>query len=235
MSELKLNERAVKLLKNFSSYNPGIVFRPGNRLATVTPTKSVVTAQAELDDPIEGEFAISDLNRFFGALSLFKKPVIEIGERSLTIRGADEADGGRSLSYGFAAASVVPHPPVDKEIKFTPDVEFSVTGKQLSDAIKAASVLGQPEIALVWSDKGLRLQSSSSSKPTADGYYVDLGKPDYESQTRFTFVFKIENVNFVAADFWTVGLNFTKKIARFYAPDQKVEYFVASEAISKVG
>lgn len=39
---MKLDTRTTQILKNFASINPSIMFKPGNRLATISAGKTVM-------------------------------------------------------------------------------------------------------------------------------------------------------------------------------------------------
>ncbi len=60
----------VNVLKNFSQINPSIAFKPGNKLSTMSPQKSIM-AIAEVQDVFSSSGAIYDLGRFFGVVSLY--------------------------------------------------------------------------------------------------------------------------------------------------------------------
>ena len=78
---MKFDATTTQILKNFSSINPSIQFKKGNRLATISSNKTVL-ARASLSQEIPADFAIYDLPRFlesillFGALSLISRTSI---------------------------------------------------------------------------------------------------------------------------------------------------------------
>jgi hypothetical protein len=104
---MKLDQRTLQVLKNFSSINPSILFRSGNNLTTVTPTKTIF-AKAALEQEFPSQFAIYDLNRFLSVLSLFDDPELEIGERSVVVRA-----GRKKVNYVFADQNTIVAPKSD--------------------------------------------------------------------------------------------------------------------------
>lgn len=217
---MKLDQRTIQVLKNFAGINPNILFRAGNTLRTITPTKTIL-AKATLEQEFPSTFAIYDLSKFLSVLSLFDDPDIQINEKSAVIKS-----GGRKVNYVFADASTIVAPKDDKEIKFPAvDVSFELTNEILTDVLKALGVLRQPEIAVVGDGSTITIQTINSKDPTSDSYSVEVGTTD----KTFTFIFKAENIRFIPD---TYQVDIAKAgISKFTSKD--VEYFVAVEQNSK--
>jgi hypothetical protein len=217
---MKLDQRTLQVLKNFSSINPSILFRAGNVVKTITPTKTIL-AKATLEQEFPSSFAIYDLNRFLSVLSLFDDPDLEIGEKSVVIRS-----GRKKVNYVFADPNTIVAPKDDKEIRFpAADVSFELTNEALADVTKALGVLRQPEIAVVGNGTSITLQTTNSKDPTSDVYSVEVGETD----KTFNFIFKAENLRLLP-ETYTVDIA-SAGISRFTSKD--VEYFIAIEANSK--
>jgi hypothetical protein len=217
---MKLDKRTLQVLKNFASINPSILFRAGNVIKTITPTKTILT-KATLEQEFPSSFAIYDLNKFLSVLSLFDDPELEIGEKSVVIRS-----GRKKVNYVFADPNTIVAPKDDKDIRFPEaDVSFELTVDALADISKALGVLRQPEIAIVGDGSTISIQTTNSKDPTSDVYSVEVGETD----KNFTFIFKAENLRLLPdayqVDIASVG------ISRFQSKD--VEYFIAVEANSK--
>lgn len=217
---MKLDNRTLQVLKNFSSINPSILFRAGNTIKTITPTKTIL-AKATLEQEFPSSFAIYDLNRFLSVLSLFDEPDLEIGEKSVVIKS-----GRKKVNYVFADPNTIVAPKDDKQINFpAADVSFELTNEALADVTKALGVLRQPEIAVVGDGTTISLQTTNSKDPTSDVYSVEVGETD----KNFTFIFKAENLRLLP-ETYTVDIA-SAGISRFTSSD--VEYFIAIEANSK--
>jgi hypothetical protein len=219
---MKLDQRTIQVLKNFAGINPSILFRAGNTLRTITPTKTIL-AKATLEQEFPSSFAIYDLSKFLSVLSLFDDPELQIGSKSLTIKS-----GGKKVNYVFADPNTIVAPKDDKEIKFpTADVSFELTNEALADVTKALGVLRQPEIAVVGDGETITLQTVNSKDPTSDVYSVEVGTTD----KTFNFIFKSENLRLLP-DTYQVEIA-SAGISRFTSKD--VEYYIAIEANSKFG
>ena len=90
---MKLTAETTAILKNYAAINQNIQFKQGNSLSTISPQKNILTT-AEISEDIPNTFAIYDLNKLLGALSLFDKPSLTVGEKQLTING-----NGSELNY----------------------------------------------------------------------------------------------------------------------------------------
>lgn len=217
---MKLDQRTLQVLKNFGSINPNILFKTGNILKTVTPTKTIL-AKATLAQEFPSDFAIYDLNKLLSVLSLFDEPDIDVGEKSLTIKS-----GRKRVNYVFADVNSIVAPKSDKEVQFPEvDVSFELTNESLSDVLKALGVLRQPEVAIVGNGSTISLQTTNSKDPTSDEYSIEVGETD----KNFTFIFKAENLRLLP-DTYSVDIA-SRGIARFVSKD--VEYYIAIEANSK--
>lgn len=215
---MKLDSRTTQILKNFASINPSILFKPGNKLATISAGKTVM-ARANINQEIDGTFAIYDLSRFLGTISLFAEPELTVQEKYMEI-----SQGKRKLNYTFTEPSLIVTPP-DKEIKLPdPEVSFAITADELQEVIKALSVLSLPEIAVVGDGSRITVQAIDSKNPSGDVYSVDVG----ETSARFRMILRAENLKLLPGDY-NVEIS-SKGLSHFSSSD--VEYFIAVESNS---
>ena len=188
---MKLSPKTLLILKNFATINPSIVIKPGNVLASIAANKTVL-AKTTVPDEFDRVVSIYAVNRFLSALSLFQDPDVEFGESAAVIRGAQS-----SITYHYCDPAIVLAPP-DKDIKVpSVDVECTVTNKALQDVMKAMSVLGLPELAIVGDGDRLTIQAIDVKNPSADTFSVDLGETD----KTFRAVFRSENIKVIDGDY----------------------------------
>jgi len=212
---MKLSDNTLNVLKNFSSINHGILFRAGNTLRTISPQKTVM-ASAEVEETFDRDFAIYDLSKFLGALTLFEQPEIKIGETQATI-----AAGNRKLVYTYADPSTFLTPPA-KDLNFpTTDIVLNVSHEDLQKVQKAANVLQLPETVISGDGENIYLSADDTKNPSKDKYSVAVG-----TTTRvFNAVFKNENLKLLTNDY-LVEIS-DKGISKFSATG--VVYFIATE------
>lgn len=219
MNAMKFEPATIQVLKNFSSINPSMLFKPGNVVSTVSPTKSVL-AKARINQKFDRQFAIYDLSRLLSAMSLFENPEIEFSEKHLTIKNNE-----RVLDYRFADPSTIIVPP-DKDVNLpSEDVSFKLTMTNLQDIQKALSTLGMPEIAVVGDGKKIWLQVTDTKNSQGDSYKIILG----DVAKKFRLVFKAENLKLIAQDY---DVKITSKGLSHFKGNQviDVEYWIALEA-----
>ena len=215
---MKLNTRTIQVLKNFASINPSIQFSEGSNLKTISPNKTMM-AKAKLEDIIPSTFAIYDLSRFLGVVSLFEDPTYQIEDRMVNI-GAP----GRTVSYTFADPSTIITPP-DREIVLEePDVVFELKQEHFADIMKALGVMSFPDLVVVGEEGKVFLRATDTKNPSSDKYDIEVGSTD----RTFTAVFKTENVKILPSSY-TVSLS-SKGISHFVSDD--VEYWISLEANS---
>ena len=139
---MKLSKHTLTMLKNFSDINMSIEIKKGNLLRTVSVQKNIL-AQAELEDEFPKDFAIYELNRFLGAVSLFDDPELEFNAKSANIGTTKH-----SVDYVYCDPSMIVTPPENNITFPDPEVKFVLSQDALSQVMKASNVLGTPEIAV---------------------------------------------------------------------------------------
>src|ERR1700741_203837 len=102
---MKLSERTVSLLKNFGNIYPGMLFRPGNVIATCTKARNFI-ARAKVEETFEQQFGIFDVKRFLACVSLFEQPELTFETSHVLI-----SDGKRKLKYYYAEPTTFDYPP----------------------------------------------------------------------------------------------------------------------------
>jgi hypothetical protein len=66
---MKLSDKTLKILKNFSEINQSILIKEGNELRTISVMRNIL-AEAKVEEQFPKDFAIYDLNRFLNGLDL---------------------------------------------------------------------------------------------------------------------------------------------------------------------
>ena len=215
---MKLSPETITILKNFSSINQSIIFKPGNVIKTISPQKTVM-ASATVSDEFPVEAGIYNLGRFLATLGLYESPDLDFCDRSVTV-----SEGDSSSYVSYADASMIIAPP-DKEVKLPGiDVSVNVTADHFKKVLNASSVLGLPEIAFVGEDGVCYLKAIDSNNPSADSHKIRVGETD----DTFTLIFKTENLNILPGDY-EVELS-SKGISKFTG--KNVTYFIAIESKS---
>jgi len=224
---MKLSKHTLTMLKNFSDINMSIEIKEGNILRTVSVQKNIL-AQAELEDSFPQDFAIYELNRFLGAVSLFDDPEFRFNGKSANIGTTKH-----SVDYVYCDPSMIVTPPENNITFPDPEVKFSLSQDALSQIMKASNVLGTPEIAIEGGphpNDVIRLKALDVNNDSTDTFKVVL---DEKSGHTFRFVFKTENMKMIPGNY-DVEVS-SKGISHFTLQGAKLQYWIATESTSSFG
>jgi len=224
---MKLSKHTLNMLKNFSDINMSIEIKKGNVLRTVSVQKNIL-AQAELEDEFPKDFAIYELNRFLGAVSLFDDPELEFNAKSVNIGTTKH-----SADYVYCDPSMIVTPPENNITFPDPEVKFTLTQDSLSQVMRASNVLGTPEIAIEGGphpNDSIRIKALDVNNDSTDTFQVVL---DEKSGHTFRFVFKTENMKMIPGNY-DVEIS-SKGISHFSLQGAKLQYWIATESTSSFG
>jgi len=224
---MKLSKHTLNMLKNFSDINMSIEIKKGNVLRTVSVQKNIL-AQAELEDEFPKDFAIYELNRFLGAVSLFDDPELEFNAKSVNIGTTKH-----SADYVYCDPSMIVTPPENNITFPDPEVKFTLTQDSLSQVMRASNVLGTPEIAIEGGphpNDSIRIKALDVNNDSTDTFQVVL---DEKSGHTFRFVFKTENMKMIPGNY-DVEIS-SKGISHFSLQGTELQYWIATESTSSFG
>ena len=215
---MKLSNDTRDVLKNYSTINANLLVSSGNKIATMSQMKNIVSL-ATLPDTFENEFAIYDLNEFLSAMSLFEDPELDFGDSSVKI-----SQGGQSLNYFYSDPTVVTTPKSDITMP-EPDATFTLKQSVFNQVLKASSVLGVPDMVLDVDEGGkMNLRVSDRKNDTSNSFSVEVGEGGTPNQK---FYFKVENLKLLSGDY-EVKVS-SKGISNFKNVSKDIQYFIALE------
>lgn len=216
---MKLSDRTIAILRNFSGINPSIQFKKGNILRTISSGKTIL-ASAELDDNFPQDFCIYDLSRFLGVMSMFDTPNFEFEENRVVITSS-----GRRVSYTFADPSTIIVPP-SKEINVGEyDVEFELKNNQFVEIQKAVGIMSFPDVCVVGEKGKILLRATDTRTPSSDKYDIEVGETDLN----FTAVYRTENLKMIPDDY---RVSITAQGISLFDNGKDMKYWVSIESNS---
>ena len=221
---MKLSDKTILLLKNFSSINQSILFKQGRKLRTISVMKNIL-AEATIDEELPKDFGIYDLNQFLNGLSLHQSPELDFAkDEHVVIK-----EGKMRSKYFFADPSVIVSPP-EKEITLpSEDVSFSLTSQQLEKLKKAASIYQLPDISAIGEGGVVKLVARDKKNDTSNDFSIVVGETDKE----FIFNFKEENLKIIPGSYDVVVSS--KLLSKFTAQNYELTYYIALEPDSTFG
>ena len=215
---MKLSDKTLTLLKNFSTINQSILFKHGSSLRTISVMKNIL-AEAQIDEEIPKDFGIYDLNQFLNGLALHQKPELDFEDDSYVI-----IKEGRSRSkYFFADPKVIVTPP-DKEITLPDEtVSFELSTSQLDKLLKAAAIYQLPDLCVVGGEGVVKVLVRDKKNDTSNDFSIVVGETD----SKFSFNFKVENIKIVPGTYNVVVSQ--KLLSRFTCQNYALKYYIALE------
>ena len=215
---MKLSDKTISLLKNFSSINQSILFKEGNKLRTISVMKNIL-AEATVSEEFAKDFGVYDLNQFLNGLSLHQSPELDFkNDGYVVIR-----EGKMRSKYFFADPNVIVTPP-EKDITLpSEDVCFEVSTEQLDKLLKAAAVYQLPDISAVGEGGVIKLVVRDKKNDTSNDFAIVVG----ETEDQFSFNFKVENIKVLPGTYEVVVSK--KLLSRFESKNHDLTYYIALE------
>ena len=215
---MKLSDKTLSLLKNFSGINQSILFKEGSSLRTISVMKNIL-AEATITETFPKDFGIYDLNQFLNGLNLHQTPELDFeNDKYVMIR-----EGKSRSKYFFADPSVIVTPP-DKEIVLpSEDVCFVLNTQQLDKLLKAAAIYQLPDLSAVGEAGVVKLVVRDKKNDTSNDFSIVVGETD----SIFTFNFKVENIKILPGSYDVVISQ--KLLSQFTSTDRDLKYYIAME------
>ena len=224
LDHMKLSDKTISLLKNFSSINQSILFKEGNKLRTISVMKNIL-AEATVSEDFTKDFGVYDLNQFLNGLSLYQNPDLDFKNDGYVVM----KEGKSRSKYFFADPNVIVSPP-DKDISLpSEDVCFEVSTDQLDKLLKASSIYQSPDLSAIGENGVIKLVVRDKKNDTSNDYSVIVGETDKE----FCFNFKVENIKILPGTYEVVVSQ--KLLSRFTAKNSDLTYYIAMEPDSTFG
>lgn len=217
----KLSDNTIKLIKNFSDINQGMVFNPGKVLQVLEPNKAIF-ATAKIDDDLPDEFVIHDLSRFLGALGLHDKATMELKVEGKVLEIV--SGSGKKTLYRMTSKENVIHPTKAFNMP-TSEAEICLSDKMIDGILSDASSLGLPHV--IFTNQTVTMTDIKNDG--SDIHTVTL--PQNSNEKEFKATFKLSNFSKLHKG---VGycVKFAPRVAHFESEDGKLNYYMAVEVWS---
>ena len=217
--DMKLSEKTLSLLENFSSINQSILVKKGSKLRTISVMKNIL-AEADVDENFERDFGIYDLPQFLNGVNLMKDPDLDLkNETYMIIREGKNT----KVKFAFADPECIVVPP-EKGVTFSnPEVTFLLDSVQLGKLLKASQVYQLPDLSAVGNGKEISLVVSDRKNDNSNEFSLKVGRTDQV----FEFNFKMENIKLIPGSY-EVQIS-QKNLSKFTNHNYNLEYFIALE------
>ena len=223
---MKLSDKTLNLLKNFSTINQSILFKKGSRLRTISVMKNIL-AEATIDEELPKDFGIYDLSQFLNGLELHKPHVPNLdftNENHVVIH-----EGRMRSKYFFADPNCIVLPPERPMTLPSEDVTFELSTGQLDKLLKAAAIYQLPDLSVVGENGVVKLVVRDKKNDTSNDFSIIVG----DTSDVFSFNFKVENIKILPGTYDVVVSQ--KLISRFSSKNHDLTYYIALEPDSTFG
>lgn len=217
---MKISKNTIDVLKNYATINPSVLVKAGNVISTMSPQKTILS-YGELEETFPENFAIYELSRFLGVISLFEEPDFDFHSDRVIISG-----GSHSVTYRYAEPSMIITPP-EKELRLPDDgmVSVNLTWADFTKMMRGASILQKPEVRFSVAGGEIVMGAIDTKDMSGDSYSITLADSD---AAEGNFVFKIENLKLIEGDY-EVKLS-PQGLAQFTNIERNMTYFIALQA-----
>ncbi len=216
---MKLSDKTLSLLKNFSTINQSILFKKGTKLRTISVMKNIL-AEATISEEIPRDFGIYDLGQFLNGLSLHHNPDLDFQDDDSYVVIKE----GRSRSkYFYADSNCIVTPP-EKTLTLPDEtVTFDLSTDQLDKLLKAAAIYQLSDLSVVGGEGVVKVLVRDKKNETSNDFSIIVGETD----ATFSFNFKVENIKILPGNYNVVVSQ--KLLSRFTSMNQDLTYYIALE------
>ena len=218
---MKLSEKTVDILKNFSTINQNILVKEGSQLQTMSTMKNIL-GTADVSEAFPRDFGIYDLNEFLGVLTLVNDAELKFDNDSyLTVNG-----GRTKIRYFYSDPSILTTPPET----FNPpecDVSFEISKNVLTKVLKASAVMQLPDVILskISTDiTRVQIIATDLKNVTSNNFTEQL---DDTVSDPFELRFKADNLKMIPGDY-NVSASTSAGVSNWVG--KEASYWIATEA-----
>lgn len=247
---MKLSQRTLNVLKNFSTISKGIVINPGNdttQQLIISGAGRKIIAIADVEEHFDNQVSLYDLSQFLSAYTKSKEDVaLDFTPTNVVIRM-----GKATARIPYAYTDLVYEPdkngqplPFPDNLRErmtamigTPIVEFDLTEKQLTDLLTMGGVLGLDNMTVRPVDGKIVVRmfnfEENAEGESADGLKTyDITVLDEYDGEPFHIDFNLDMLKVITDDY---HISLAPKISQWSSKTQALSYFIGTKTTSKYG
>lgn len=231
---MKLSERTLNIIQNFSSINSSIKIKPGKVLSTKTAGTKTIVAFANIDETFTHEINIYDLNKFRKIVSLFNEPEFDIktiekdGNEEVTHAIIKDSKLKKSFKFCFSSPELIEEV---GQIKTIPEwkITFDVESETIQDLLSTANAANLDSIAIESDGEVIKMTAyNETNNGTGENKYsIDVGVSD---GAKYKMVLKKEYLKLLSGKYRIEIAEAV--ISKFTNLDYDVSYFIVLQKSS---
>lgn len=226
---IKLSNRTLSIISNFTNINSGILLEKGEKMIRVMKETKSVIGIASIAEEVQNNVAIYNVHEFLQCIRLFKTPLFDFASRQVNIT---DADSKSVLKYRYSEPSLITQAP-KKNISMPEGVAvFDITSEVLDNMVVGANRLGLNDIVI--SAEGNIIYLEATNLANDDGNNFKMQLMDSYDGDEFEAHFNIEHFKLIKASY---RVTIHSKITRWEMLDDEeglsLVYYIATEKTSK--
>ena len=224
---MKFSKQTIDVLKNYATINPSITFKAGHKLNTLSNQMNIL-ASTIIEEDIPQDFSIyDDLPKLLGILSMVPDPGVEITNTHMIIRNAKNDKEMVTINFTNPENINDAYKTIGGDsLGLVSTLELR--SEDLTRLLKSASILQVPDFVIYGDGVRVYITVTDSNNLSSNNFCLDVG----ETQTKFRYIFKIENIVKLMNLNYVVSL-YDKKFAKFVCSEfndgRSIEYWIACE------
>jgi hypothetical protein len=220
MTQIKLSQQTIAVLRNYATINSSIVIRKGNQLKTISIGENAV-AKYICEEEFPQDFAIYDLTKFLSGISLFSDPILTFGDPNYVLITGQ----GKSIKYYFSDPEITLKSAPDKDIRFPEtDIEFKLSNEDITSFLKAHGIYEIDDLKFSSQDGQIVLTLCDKEDETSNTYSQVVSG---ETTGDYEMFMKVENIRLVPGEY-NVKIS-SKLITEWKHSNLDLTYYIALE------
>jgi len=194
MTCMKFTDYEMEVLQSFRDINPSIMFKPGNRVATISNNKNILAVANFPSTSFPNQAPIYDLSNLINSIKILgssnssNSPDVDFLEKRVDI-----VCNRSRIKYYYAEPRMVTTPPDKIQDIGSPVVTTTLTMADLHRMNTVASTYQLPDVCFSGRDGQLTAIVTDKRNSSSNSMEIELGETDRE----FCFCMKVENLSVI--------------------------------------
>ena len=219
MTCMQFSETQMEILGLFMNINPSIMFKPGQKVSTISNNRNILGSVVFDDIEFERKAPIYDLGNLMKTIKVLSKNTNENCDVDFHDQYVNVSHARSKMKYYYAEERMITTPPEKINSLGEPAVSTKLYNDQLTQIFATASLYQLPDLCFQGENGILSAIVTDKRNKTANSLEIKLG----EAEKDFCFCMKVENLGVIqcagspcrAVKGYKIDL-FEQKVAKMY-------------------
>jgi len=190
MTCMKFSEPQMDILGLFMNINPSIMFKPGQKVSTISNNRNILGSCVFKDIEFERKAPIYDLGNMMKTIKVLSRNTSSTPDVNFDEKFVDISLARSRMKYYYAEERMITVPPEKINSLGEPAITTEIFNEQLFQIFSAAASYQLPDLCFQGKNGILYAIVTDKRNSTANTLEIELGETDRE----FCFCMKIENM-----------------------------------------